>query len=114
MYNLHYELENMAIAAQNAIEDNFDEQVTRFQQLFAYTYTQAKTALHQYRDSISRQLISNAHWEIVRDEREAQYYDREAYEYAMETGVFARQVLHTQPEAVGDPKAHIWSSWRAF
>lgn len=99
------ELENMAIVAQNDLGDNFDEQVTRFQNLFNYSRTEAKSVLERHRGAISHKTVSDTHWQMVRDEKEAQGYDREAYEYAIGAGLFNRQNSPAGPQTVGDPKA---------
>ncbi|KAI9932779.1 hypothetical protein ASPWEDRAFT_178225 [Aspergillus wentii DTO 134E9] len=99
------ELENMAIVAQNDLGDNFDEQVTRFQNLFNYSRTEARSVLERHRGAISHKTVSDTHWQMVRDEKEAQGYDREAYEYAIGAGLFNRQNSPAGPQTVGDPKA---------
>lgn len=60
--------------------------LTRWQQLFCYTHTEAIHCIKQHRSNFSRERVSDEHWEMVRCDKEAEGYDREAYEHALELG----------------------------
>jgi hypothetical protein len=85
------ELENMA---NNIVDDSeagpelelSDSVITRWQQLFCCTRAEAISRIEQHRSSFSRERVSDEHWEMVRCTKEADGYDREAYEYEIELG----------------------------
>ena len=87
--NLLSELENMA---NNIVHDSdtgpeidsSDSVITRWQQLFCYTRAEATSYIERHRSSFSRERVSNEHWEVVRCTKEADGYDREAYEHEIE------------------------------
>ncbi|KAI1456715.1 hypothetical protein F4805DRAFT_218382 [Annulohypoxylon moriforme] len=79
------ELESMAqVAIQQPYEsdepDNDD--IRRWQSLFGYTYSGAAQKIQEHRSDLSRVLVTESHWEIVRAEKEAQGYNKEAYEHS--------------------------------
>jgi len=63
-----------------------DSAITRWQRLFCYTYAEAISRIEQHRSNFSRERMSDEHWEIVRCAKEADGYDREAYEHEIELG----------------------------
>jgi hypothetical protein len=107
------ELENMAAAIASVTQDEQDHgaleaQVRRFQDLFRYSYSEVKGIIERRGGDLSRKTVSDAHWEMVRDEKETEGYDREAYEYAIEAGLVnhQRHVSQLLPEwASRDSKA---------
>jgi hypothetical protein len=80
------ELERMALNAQPEAnnEEPSEEEVTRWQRLFHYSRSEATDLIQEHRSNISRQRVSDEYWELVREEKEAQWYDREAYEHDLE------------------------------
>lgn len=60
------------------------EEIKRWQQLFNYSATEALALITQQRLDITRPRIPTSHWELVREEREALGYDREAYEHELQ------------------------------
>ena len=99
------ELENMAAAMASGAQDEQDHgalesQVRRFQNLFSYSYSEAKGIIERRRGNLSRKTVSDAHWEMVGDENEANGYDRETYEYSIEVGLVNGQkhISQLQPE----------------
>jgi sulfur relay (sulfurtransferase) DsrC/TusE family protein len=70
-----------------------NETIKRWQQLFQYTYAEATKHIKQHRVNLSRINVSNEHWEIVRHEKEAKGYDREAYEYSITPGKRIKKTL---------------------
>ena len=56
-------------------------QVSRWQKLFGYSYSDAIDYLQEYRTDLTRPRVSDDHWDLVRVDKEAAGYDREAYEY---------------------------------
>ena len=85
------ELENMA---KNVVDD-FDPEpevklsdsvITQWQQLFCYTRSEAISRIEEHRSNYSRKRVSDEHWKMVRCAKEADGYDREAYEHEIELG----------------------------
>lgn len=76
------ELESMAI---NVTEDRSisDVDIERWQQLFALTSSEAVSVLERYRLDLSRIRVTDEHWDAVKLEKEAEGFDREAYEYSL-------------------------------
>jgi hypothetical protein len=64
-----------------------NETVKRWQRLFQYSFTEATECIKRHQRNLSRARVSDEHWEMVRAEKEAEGYDRDAYEYAMALGV---------------------------
>lgn len=96
------ELEQMDLNA--SVSDLNDEEqvpsqetILRWQQLFGYTYADAVDMIDKHRGNLSRKRVNDEHWEIVREEKEAQGYDREAYEH--ELGIGRRRVKPSQAKA---------------
>jgi hypothetical protein len=85
------ELEHMVI---NVVDESdaelelelSDDMITRRKQLFCYTHAEAIDRIKQNRDNFSRERVSDEHWEMVRCGKEANGYDREAYEHEIELG----------------------------
>jgi Gamma-glutamyl cyclotransferase, AIG2-like len=84
------ELEEMA-AGMTLNEQDLEAQVRRFQDLFHYSSSTAKDIIESRRADVSRKTVSDAHWQMVQQQKEAEGYDREAYEYAIEAGLICRQ-----------------------
>lgn len=83
------ELENMAInIGSDAAHDLqlSDSVITRWQQLFRYTRADAISRIENHRSDISRRRVSDEHWDMVHCAKEADGYDREAYEHEVELG----------------------------
>ena len=87
-------LSELEIMANNVVDDSdaglelelSDSMITRWQQLFCYTRTEAISHIEQHRSNFSRERVTNEHWEMVRCTKEAGGYDREAYEHEIELG----------------------------
>jgi hypothetical protein len=86
------ELESMA---GNVVDDLqlSDATIRIWQRLFHLTSDEAAERIKNHRSNVSRLRVSDEHWEMVRPEREAAGYDREAYEYEIE--------IQRQPESFG-------------
>src|SRR5271154_5944937 len=82
------ELENMAYIVDDSnagLELKLPNSVIiRWQQLFCYTRAEAISRIEQHRSNLSRERVSDEHWEMVRCAKEADGYDREAYEHEIE------------------------------
>ncbi|KAJ8128815.1 hypothetical protein O1611_g4816 [Lasiodiplodia mahajangana] len=79
------ELESMAEVAIQQSEQPVEPDhsgIQRWQLLFGFSYSQALKELLDHRSDLSRPRVSEAHWEMVRAEKEAQGYNKEAYEYS--------------------------------
>jgi AIG2-like family. len=90
------ELEGMAAAVDNIAPDDqndeaFEQQIKRFQDLFHYSYSEARDVIMRRRANLSRKRISDAHWKMIQEQKEAEGYDRETYEYAVQAGLVYRQ-----------------------
>ncbi|KIW39798.1 uncharacterized protein PV06_08382 [Exophiala oligosperma] len=80
------ELESMAVnvATAAAEEETIpDVDVERWQKLFGFTISEARAALETYRRDLFRTKISDELWDTVGSDKQAEGYDREAYEYSL-------------------------------
>lgn len=98
------ELERMAqaVGAADALEsDKFptEEQITRWCTLFQYTRRETLTLIRAQRSDLTRTRITDEHWELVREEREATGHDRETYEHEQQLG----NVLKSQSAVIPGP-----------
>ncbi|KAK6949774.1 hypothetical protein Daesc_008095 [Daldinia eschscholtzii] len=79
------ELESMAqvaIQQPQQLDEIDSDDIKRWQSLFGYAYAQAVQKIQEHRTDLSRVLVTDSHWDIVRVEKEAQGYDKEAYEHS--------------------------------
>ncbi len=103
------ELERMAAVATSANdEDPEDEEIERWMKLFKYNYFTAMTLIQQHRADVTRKPISDEHWELVRGDREAAGYDREAYEHSL--GL--KDLMKSQSTTFHDADGHTWTLFR--
>lgn len=72
-----------AADAQIADEYPSPETIERWRHLFGYSHMEAVHLISQQRADITREQITNEHWDLVKDEKEAAGYDREAYEHSL-------------------------------
>jgi hypothetical protein len=91
-YTLQQELE---VLAGNAFKNNLDfnadtalepmkDTINRWQKLFNLSSDGAVDRIQEHRNNLTRTRIMDDHWEIIRSDKAAQGYDREAYEYELE------------------------------
>ncbi|KAE8454430.1 hypothetical protein EG329_000052 [Mollisiaceae sp. DMI_Dod_QoI] len=105
-------LEELERMAQNATtmtdaEPNEDD-VERWVKLFKYDFLEAYTLLKAQRSDVTREPISDEHWALVREDREAAGYDREAYEHSLTL----KDVLKSQSTVFHDADGHRWTLFR--
>ena len=87
--DLFAELESMAV---NAVDDDSvefepsEDEIQRWQTLFAYSYSEAVEQIKNQKGDYSRRRVSDDHWDLVRSEKEAQGFSRDAYEHWMKMG----------------------------
>ncbi|KAK0657285.1 hypothetical protein B0T16DRAFT_425566 [Cercophora newfieldiana] len=80
-HDLMSELESMATCA---IDDQVDEiSVQKWQSLFGYSHSAAQDKIKSHRADISRNPLSDTQWDLIRTEKEAVGYDKEAYEHSL-------------------------------
>ncbi|KAI4747727.1 hypothetical protein E4T50_01957 [Aureobasidium sp. EXF-12298] len=78
------ELERMGANAIDSFEDDPSEiDIKRWQALFSMTHEDAQHNLKAYRDDLNRHRVSDEFWLDMKASKEAQGFDREAYEYDM-------------------------------
>ncbi|KAJ4508031.1 hypothetical protein HRR83_005699 [Exophiala dermatitidis] len=79
------ELEAMALNIADFSDDDTitDEDVERWQLLFGYKHAKAVRRLEEYRTDYSRRSVPDDLWATVCSQKEAEGYDREAYEYSL-------------------------------
>ncbi|KAI1744675.1 hypothetical protein F4680DRAFT_233339 [Xylaria scruposa] len=80
------ELETMAHAATHQSEqpdEPHHDDIERWQSLFGISYSQAFKEIQNHRSDLSRATVSDSHWDIVRTKKEAEGFNKEAYEYAI-------------------------------
>lgn len=83
------ELENMAINAANDDDEEFEpseEEILRWQALFAYSYAEAVEQIKNQRSDYTRYRVSDEHWALIRSELEPEGFSREAHEHWMKLG----------------------------
>ncbi|KAH7395494.1 hypothetical protein BKA64DRAFT_60580 [Cadophora sp. MPI-SDFR-AT-0126] len=83
-------------------------EISRWTTLFNYTPAEANTLLIAHRSDISRTPISDAHWSLVRADRENAGYDREAYEHSL----LLVDVLRSHSSVVVDAQGKRWTLFR--
>ncbi|RVX70353.1 hypothetical protein B0A52_05852 [Exophiala mesophila] len=76
------ELENMAANITEA-DSISNADINMWQNLFDLTYSEAFSALEEYRNDYSRTRIPDELWEAIKAEKLAEGYSREAYEYSL-------------------------------
>ena len=87
--DLFAELESMAV---NAVDDDSakfepsEDEIQRWQILFAYSYSEAIEQIKDQKGDYSRRRVSDEHWDLVRSEKEAQGFSRDSYEHWMKMG----------------------------
>ena len=87
--DLFAELESMAV---NAVDDDSAEfepsgdEIQRWQTKFAYSYSEAVEQIKSQKGDYSRRRVSDDHWDLVKSEKEAQGFSRDAYEHWMKMG----------------------------
>ena len=87
---LQQELEAMAGNTFNTDLDStgskpgpLSETMARWEKLFDLSDDQAVERIMDHRNNLARPHISDAHWDMIRSEKEAEGYDREACEYEL-------------------------------
>ncbi|KAF2122117.1 hypothetical protein BDV96DRAFT_594043 [Lophiotrema nucula] len=96
------ELERMATAAgaadaQIADESPKPDAIARWQKLFNYNPMEASSIITAQRADLTRPRITDEHWDLVRAEKEAVGYDREAYEHSLQLGDILKKQSATIP-----------------
>jgi hypothetical protein len=81
--DLLMELEGMAINISAEEEAVSETDAARWQNLFGYTRPEAVRHIEEYRADFSRRKAPDALWDGIKAGKEAQGYDREAYEYSL-------------------------------
>ncbi|KIY02679.1 uncharacterized protein Z520_01144 [Fonsecaea multimorphosa CBS 102226] len=84
------ELESMALNISDVKDTTSEADIARWQRLFGYGRAEAVRRMEEYRSDYSRTRISDELWATVRSQKEAEGYDREAYEYALKNRQQAR------------------------
>ncbi|KAI2778737.1 hypothetical protein F4815DRAFT_476461 [Daldinia loculata] len=95
------ELESMAqvaIQQPQQLDEIDSDDIKRWQSLFGYTYAQAAQKIQEHRTDLSRILVTDSHWEIVRAEKEAEGYDKEAYEHSR--SLMASLASNSRPQKI--------------
>ncbi|KAK5938798.1 hypothetical protein PMZ80_008990 [Knufia obscura] len=79
-------LEAMVDAVGNdpALIDTSEFDIKRWQQLFNLSATDARAAIEAYRNDMSRTVITDDHWSLISEAKEAEGFDKEAYAYSLE------------------------------
>lgn len=95
------ELEAMAYNAVSISDSDFAipaQTVSRWQSLFGYSAEEAIAHVEQHRADLTRPRVSDQHWALVHEAKEAEGHDRESYEYSMSMNpVKAKQRNETRP-----------------
>lgn len=103
------ELERMAQNATSMTDAEPDEEdVERWVNLFKYDYLEAYHLLKAQRSDVIREPISDEHWALVKADREAAGFDREAYEHSLTL----KDVLKSQSTVIHDKDGKRWTLFR--
>ncbi|KAF4442550.1 hypothetical protein F53441_11711 [Fusarium austroafricanum] len=79
-------LEAMAQATTTMDKAEVDEPaIRRWQSLFGYSSSDARQRIEEYRCSQPQIVVSDDHWNMVREKMVSQGFDREAYQYSCNT-----------------------------
>lgn len=65
---------------------------------------QADLVIHWHRANIARLCISEPHWDIIKEEKEAVASDKEAYEYEIENNI-RRGDVGLSAQVIGAPES---------
>ncbi|KAF3063505.1 hypothetical protein GL218_01826 [Daldinia childiae] len=98
------ELESMAqvaIQQPQQLDEIDSDDIKRWQSLFGYTHAQAIQKIQEHRADLSRVLVTDSHWDIVRAEKEAEGYDKEAYEHSH--SLMASLTSNSRPQKIPIP-----------
>lgn len=87
-------LELMAQGQATTYQDSAHESHTaeRWTKLFGYTHAEAQDKIEQSRNDLNRTTITLEHWDMIRDEMEAEGHDKESYEHYLDISKRARHV----------------------
>lgn len=90
-YALQQELEAMAgnafspaLQGEAGESEPISSTIARWQTLFELSQDEAIDRIMDHRNNLTRIRILDAHWDMLRSEKEADGYDREAYEHELE------------------------------
>ncbi|EEP81521.1 predicted protein [Uncinocarpus reesii 1704] len=85
-----------AVSSLNSADTVPEHTLCRWQSLFGYSAREAATHIERHRADLNRPRVSDQHWALVREAKEAEGHDRESYEYFMSIS----PVKGTQKKAV--------------
>lgn len=97
------ELESMAVNAADDCDvesEPSEAEIQRWQTLFAYSYSEAVEQIKNQKSDYSRYRVSNDHWDLVRSQKEAQGYSRDAYEHWIKTRCQSAFASHGAPKHI--------------
>lgn len=112
-HQLQQELEALAGNAFDATDSNdappepIANTMARWSKLFNLSQDDAVDRIMDHRNNLTRTRISDAHWDTVRQEKEAAGYDREAYEYELGLQKKKAQLPDILPSAESDANSSI-------
>lgn len=106
------EVERMAQAASVAdaqIADEYPqpETIARWKRLFGYSHMEAVHLISKQRGDVTRERITDEHWDLIKDEKEAAGYDREAYEHSLQLPNIYKDQSATIP-TTGEGGSFLW------
>ncbi|KAI0529949.1 hypothetical protein GGR58DRAFT_518840 [Xylaria digitata] len=103
------ELESLAEVATRQSEQPDEpchNDIKRWQSLFGLSYSQALQEIQNHRSDLSRPRVSESHWEIVRAEKEAQGFDKEAYLLRLEGPIENVEVVKLRAKLKHHPQIY--------
>ena len=98
--DLFEEVEAMAMNATiNSSQDDecSETEIATWQKLFGYSYTEADKHIQNQRNDLISTKLTDDHWDVVKSEKEAQGYSREAYDHYIAKRGFVN-VSHCNPK----------------
>lgn len=106
------ELETLAATAE--LHQDFEpsqDEVIRWQNLFKYTYDDARKHIEVQKNDFARNRLSDEHWMMVKLEKESQGFSRDAYEHWISLNSNSSRFLSSQPQPMGSIVHQAHSSY---
>lgn len=110
--NILVELE--ALAATAELHQDFEpsrDEVIRWQNLFKYTYDEARKHIEEQKNDFARNRVSDEHWMMVKLEKESQGFSRDAYEHWISLNANSSCFISSQSQPTGTIVCQAQSSY---
>ncbi|KAL8996019.1 MAG: hypothetical protein Q9169_004366 [Polycauliona sp. 2 TL-2023] len=106
--NLLQHLEELANNATPADQDPTQDDIDRWCRLFHYSASEAEAYITGFRTDLDRRRLSDEHWNLIKAEMEADGYNRETYEYELQSSPMKTTRLASGPSIDDDMDTWIF------